>query len=169
MGYGDGIDVQGPVGRNGRDGPASGEVHVCCHTGVSWEDFCFLYSICCREDTAALASDDGFVLVTVDLITLAPLRLLRAHGAAITQVLLTGHHIVSLDKAGGLVAWPRAPAVVAGEEEVRAEWELAMGEGVLGMAVDLRRVALAKVAGLTVMDFWDAHRRHGCLLLDSNE
>ena len=101
------------------------------------------------------------MLVTVDLITLAPLRLLRAHAAAITQVLLTGKRIVSLDKAGGLLAWPLAPAVVAGEEKVRAEWELAMGEGVLGMVVDLRRVALAKVAGLTVMDFWDAHRRHG--------
>jgi hypothetical protein len=116
-----------------------------------------------REDYLVLASDAGHGLVTWHLPSLTPLHQLLGHTAAVMQILACGDRLLSLDRTGGLVLWDAdsaSSAAGAGGEETGAllrRVEVAgPPEGLLGADLDLRRVALARVGGLTLLDFWDA-------------
>ena len=94
--------------------------------------------------------------MTWHLASLSPLHSLPGHSLAVLQLLSCGDLLVSLDKSGRLLLWDAARASLAGEEEALVRGlEVEGQEGVVGLDMDLRRLGLARVGGLAVMDFWD--------------
>ena len=94
--------------------------------------------------------------MTWHLASLSPLHSLPGHSLAVLQLLSCGDLLVSLDKSGRLLLWDAARASLAGEEEALVRrLEVEGQEGVVGLDMDLRRLGLARVGGLAVMDFWD--------------
>jgi len=125
-------------------------------------------------DYLVLASDHGHSLVTWHLPTLAPLRVLDGHKVPVLHLKTAGERILSVDKDGNILLWDSLGAcssllqlgqkhdLLSLQQEVGCPQVLigspsdANVSPLLGIDLDLRRVAFSKVGGITLLDFWDA-------------
>jgi len=114
-----------------------------------------------RDDFLALASDDGFSLVIWELTSLTPLQVLGAHTSAIVQIQACGERLVSLDKSGSIVIWNSILAsdssYVQDEDFTVLLRRLDLGrqDDIIRLDMDLRRLAVAGIGAVTLLDFWD--------------
>jgi len=124
-------------------------------------------------DYLILASDDGNSLVTWHLPSMTPLRVLQGHKAPVLHLKTSGERILSVDKAGNQLIWNFEGSCDGSLLEMDEKENLLspqvgcpqvlMGSPpesnvspVLGVDLDLRRVAFSKVGGITLLDFWSA-------------
>jgi len=134
----------------------------------------FTSAIIFNVDYLVLASDHGHSLVTWHLPTLAPLRVLDGHKVPVLHLKTSGERILSVDKVGKILVWDSLGAcsnllpleqkddLLSLEQQVGCPQVLigspldSNASPLLGIDLDLRRVAFSKVGGITLLDFWDA-------------
>jgi hypothetical protein len=113
----------------------------------------------------ALGTDDGadgnHTLSIWDLTTLTMIHAFRAHMTGIFQIQTSGERLISRDKDGNIIFWDTRLAAdtkyVDNEENLVLMRMLTLPykDKVLCMDMDLRRLAVGKMGGVVMLDFWD--------------
>ena len=110
--------------------------------------------------------EEGNTMFLVNIFNLNTLNLLQSfsgHQCGIFQVVSCGDLLVTRDKGGSLILWD---AKLASDEMYRdkdpenavfiRELDLPGRDKFLHIDMDLRRLAISKIGGVEVLDFWNA-------------
>ena len=110
--------------------------------------------------------EEGNTMFLVNIFNLNTLSLLQSfsgHQCGIFQVISGGDLLVTRDKGGSLIVWD---AKLASDEMYRdtdpenavfiRELDLPGRDKFLHIDMDLRRLAISKIGGVEVLDFWNA-------------
>ena len=103
-----------------------------------------------------------FLVNIFNLNTLSLIQSFSGHQCGIFQVISAGDILVTRDKGGSLILWD---ARLASDETYKdtdpdnaafiRELDLAGRDKFLHIDMDLRRLAISKIGGVEVLDFWD--------------
>ena len=104
-----------------------------------------------------------FLVNIFNLNTMSLLQSFSGHQCGIFQVISSGDILVTRDKGGTLIVWD---AKLASDETYKdkdpenaafiRELDLPARDKFLHIDMDLRRLAISKIGGLEVLDFWNA-------------
>ena len=118
-----------------------------------------------RDDFVALGADDdidgSYTLLVWDLRNLTVIHAFKAHLTGIFQIQTSGDHIITRDKDGHLVIWDANLAAnkdyVDTEDNIvlMRKLDLSAKEKILCIDADLRRLAVGKIGGTSILDFWN--------------
>ena len=120
-----------------------------------------------RDEFAALCSveegNTGFLVNIFHLCSLTLLQSFSGHQCGIFQVISSGDILVTRDKHGSLIVWDAALACDENYEDTDPEnaalirkFDLPGRDKFLHIDMDLRRLAISKIGGVEVLDFWNA-------------
>ena len=106
--------------------------------------------------------DGHYVLLIWDLTNLTMIHAFKCHRTGIFQIQSFGDVIVTRDKDGTIVLWNAELASDDTYEDTEENLvlmrkiELPCKDKVLSIDTDLRRLAIGRIGGTTVLDFWDS-------------
>ena len=119
-----------------------------------------------RDDYVALGSDDGpdghYVLLIWDLTTLTMIHAFRAHMTGIFQIETRGDRLITRDKDGNIIFWDTELASDLNYMDTEdnlvlmRKLDLPHKDKVLCIDMDLRRLAVGKIGGVNMLDFWNS-------------
>ena len=123
-----------------------------------------------RDDFAALCSCDdagGTIerhqIFIYNLTNLTVLHSFTGHLSGIFQVISSGDILITRDKDGVIFLWDADLAIKDDYKDTEPEnaalirkFDLPHRDKFLGVDVDLRRMAICKIGGVQVLDFWDS-------------
>jgi len=125
----------------------------------------FTSSCIFKDDFVALGADDdidgSYTLLVWDLRSLTVIHAFKAHLTGIFQIQTSGDHIITRDKDGHLVIWDANLAAnkdyVDTEDNIvlMRKLDLSAKEKILCIDTDLRRLAVGKIGGTSILDFWN--------------
>jgi len=119
-----------------------------------------------NEDFVALGSDDGpdghHVLLIWDLRTLTMIHAFQAHMTGIFQIQTHGDRLLTRDKDGVIVIWDTKLAADVNYMNTEVDLvlmrkiDLPYKDKVLCIDMDLRRLAVGRIGGAQMFDFWNS-------------
>jgi len=119
-----------------------------------------------KDDYVALGSDDGpdghYVLLIWDLTTLTMIHAFRAHMTGIFQIETQGDRLITRDKDGNIIFWDTELASDLNYMDTEdnlvlmRKLDLPHKDKVLCIDMDLRRLAVGKIGGVNMLDFWNS-------------
>eukprot|EP00092_Neocalanus_flemingeri_P012524 GFUD01013499.1.p1 GENE.GFUD01013499.1~~GFUD01013499.1.p1 ORF type:complete len:520 (+),score=121.66 GFUD01013499.1:82-1641(+) len=119
-----------------------------------------------KDDYVALGSDDGpdghFMLLIWDLTTLTMIHAFKYHMTGIFQIETCGDRLITRDKGGDIVIWDTELAADINYLDTEdnlvlmRKLDLPFKDRVLCIDMDLRRLAVGKIGGAQMFDFWNS-------------